>query len=164
MDTHEDEASHQDEGAANLDIMVGLLENDETKHHKDRIMQLQNEVLIVGLNRLIHNTLMAFVSSSLSIMTDTVKKSEHVTSATPHLSSLQHSYFVKNQPGCTCIAETRHIKIQPIARRRQGIVRRSQCAPSGGPLNAKLLVKNKHGKQDHTKRKHSLSWNVSQTP
>ena len=31
MDTHEDEASHQDEGAANLDIMVGLLENDETK-------------------------------------------------------------------------------------------------------------------------------------
>ena len=49
MDTHEDEASHQDEGAANLDIMVGLLENDETKHHKDRIMQLQNEVLIVGL-------------------------------------------------------------------------------------------------------------------
>ena len=37
MDTHEDEASHQDEGAANLDIMVGLLENDETKHHKDHI-------------------------------------------------------------------------------------------------------------------------------
>ena len=41
MGSHEDENSHHDEGAANLDIMVGLLEeNDEIKQLKDRVIQL----------------------------------------------------------------------------------------------------------------------------
>ena len=39
MDTHEDVDSHHDEGAANLDIMVGLLEeNDKIKELKDRVI------------------------------------------------------------------------------------------------------------------------------
>ena len=40
MDTHEDVDSHHDEGAANLDIMVGLLEeNDKIKQLKDGVTQ-----------------------------------------------------------------------------------------------------------------------------
>ena len=71
MDTHEDEDSHHDEGAANLDVMVGLLEeNDEIKQLKDRVIQLRNEFISdIGLNKWIHNTLMAFASFLLSIRT-----------------------------------------------------------------------------------------------
>ena len=45
-DTHEDEDSHHDEGAANLDIMVGLLEeNDAIKQLKERVIQLRNDFI-----------------------------------------------------------------------------------------------------------------------
>ena len=46
MDTHEDVDSYHDEGAANLDIMVGLLEeNDKIKQLKDRVIQLRNDFI-----------------------------------------------------------------------------------------------------------------------
>ena len=114
--------SHHDEGAANLYIMVGLLEeNDEIKQLKDRVIQLQNEFIsdidsrIEQMDTQYLNGLCKFFTA----YTDTVKKSEPVTSATPQLSSLLHSYFVKNQPASTTIAGSRHIKVQPttIARR-----------------------------------------------
>ena len=72
-----------------------------------------------------------------------------------------------DQPASTCIAGTRCIKVQPtaIARRREGIARGSQYAPSGRPPKRKASgedchTQTKRGKQDHTKRKHSLSLNV----
>ena len=95
------------------------------------------------------------------------QKTEPVTSATPQLSSLLHSYFVKNQPASTTTAGTRRIKVPPtaIARRREGIARGSQYAPSGRPPKRKTSAEDcqtqtKRGKQDYTKRKHSLSLNV----
>ena len=58
-------------------------------------------------------------------------------------------------------------KVQPtaIARCREGIARGSQYAPSGRPPKRKVSAEDCHtqtkrGKQDHTKRKHSLSLNV----
>ena len=46
MDAHEDEDSYHDEGAANLDIMVGLLEeDDEIKQLMDRVIQMRNEFI-----------------------------------------------------------------------------------------------------------------------
>ena len=170
MDTHEDVDSYHDEGAANLDIMVGLLEeNDKIKQLKDRVIQLRNDFIsdvdsrIEQMDTQYLNGLCKF----FTVYTDTIKKSEPVNSATPQLSSLLHSYFVKNQPASTCIAGTRRIKVQPtaIARRREGIARGSQYAPSGRPPKRKASgedchTQTKRGKQDHTKRKHSLSLNV----
>ena len=72
MDTHEDEDSHHDEGAANLDIMVGLLEENEIKQLKDRVIHCKMnsyQILIVGLNKWMYNTLIAFASFLLSIWT-----------------------------------------------------------------------------------------------
>ena len=75
---------------------------------------------------------------------------------------------MKNQPASTTIAGTRRIKVQPIAiaRRQEGIARGSQYAPSGRPPKCKASAEDCHtqtkrGKQDHTKRKHSLSLNVN---
>ena len=45
MDSHEDADSHHDEGAANLAIMVGLLENNKIKQLKVRVIQLQNDFI-----------------------------------------------------------------------------------------------------------------------
>ena len=52
-----------------------------------------------------------------------------------------------------------------IARHREGIARESQYVPSGRPHKRKASsedchTQTKRGKQDHTKRKHSLSLNV----
>ena len=100
MNTHEDVDSHHDEGAANLDIMVGLLEeNDKIKQLKDRVIQLRNDFIsdvdsrIEQMDTQYLNGLCKF----FTVYTDTIKKSEPVHSITPQLSSLLHSYFVKNQ-------------------------------------------------------------------
>ena len=104
MDAHEDVDSHHDEGAPSLDIMVGLLEeNDKIKQLKDRVIQLQNDFIsdidsrIEQMNTKYLNGLCKFCT----VYKDTIKKSEPVTSATPQLSSLLHSHFVKNHPATT---------------------------------------------------------------
>ena len=93
----EDEDSHHDEGAANLGIMVGLLEkNDEIKQLKDRVIQMRNE-FILDIDSRIEQMNIQYLNGLckfFTVYTNTVKKSEPVTSATPQLSSLLHSYFV----------------------------------------------------------------------
>ena len=77
MDSHEDEDSHHDEGTANLDIMVGLLEeDDEIKQLKDRVIELRNEFIsdidsrIEQMDTQYLNGLCKF----FTVYTDTVKK------------------------------------------------------------------------------------------
>ena len=170
MDTHEDVDSYHDEGAANLDTMVGLLEeNDKIKQLKDRVIQLQNDFISDVDSRIeqMDTQYLKGLCKFFTVYTDTIKKSEPVNSATPQLSSLLHLYFVKNQPASTCIAGTGRIKVQPtaITRRREGIAMGSQYAPSGRSPKCKASgddchTQTKCGKQDHTKRKHSHSLNV----
>ena len=167
-DTHEDMGTDYDEGAANLDIMLGLMEEDyKLKQLKESVVQLRNEFLsdidsrIEQMDTNYLNGLSKFLTSYM----DTVKKIEPVNSATPQLSSLLHSHYVK--PATTCIAGTRRITVQPtaLARRRSGIARGSQHAPSGRPPKRPVsgedcCVQTKRGKQDHTKRRHRLHLNV----
>ena len=137
------------------------------KQLKDRVIQLRNDFIsdvdsrIEQMDTQYLNGLCKF----FNVYTDTIKKSEPVNSATQQLSSLLHSYFVKNQPASTCIAGTRRIKVQPTLQGVKKVARGSQYASSGRPPKRKASgedchTQTKRGKQDHTKRKHSLSLNV----
>ena len=99
-DTHEDEDSHHDERAANLDIMVGLLEeNDAIKQLKERVIQLRND-FISDINSKIEQMDTQYLNGLckfFTVYTDTAKKLEPVTSATPQLSSLLHTFRKINQ-------------------------------------------------------------------
>ena len=157
-----------DEGAANLDIMLGLMEEDyKLKQLKESVVQLRNEFISDIDSRIeqMDTNYLNGLSKLLTSYMDTVKKKEPVNSATPQLSSLLHSHFVKL--ATTCIAGTRRITVQPtaLARRCSGIARGSQHAPSGSlpkrPLSGEdCYVQTKRGKQDHTKRRHRLHLNV----
>ena len=92
---------------------------------------------------------------------DTVERTEPMTSATPHLSTLLHTYF-KKPSSMTSNAGCRRIHVQPTAlsRRREGIPKGSQCAPAGRPPKRLLEQSDCHiqtnrDQQDHVKRKQS---------
>ena len=141
--------------------MVGLLEgDDEIKQLKNRVIQLRKKFVSDIDSRIeqVDTQYLNGLCKSFTVYTDTVKKSEPVTSATPQLSSLLHSCFVKNQPASSTTAGTRCITVQPtaIARHREGIARGSQYAPSGRPPKCKVSAEDCHtqtkrGEQDHTK-------------
>ena len=166
-DTHKDMGTKYDEGATNLDINLGLMEDYKLKQLKESVVQLRNE-FISDIDSRIEQMDTNYISSLNKFLTrymDTVKKIEPLNSATPQLSSLLHSHFAKTET--TCIAGTRRITVQPtaLARRRSGIARGSQHAPSGRPPKRPVsgedcYVQTKWGKQDHTKRRHRLHLNV----
>ncbi len=100
-----------------------------------------------------------------SIYMETISATEPTTSATPKLSSLLHTYFSKADKRVQT-AGSRRINVQPtaISRRRDGIARGSNMAPSGRPVKRShpdpdCNVQNKRGRKEHTKRKQNLRQN-----
>lgn len=65
---------------------------------------------------------------------DTVTNTEPAVSATSKLVPLLHTYF-SPQFSSSQVAGTRHMHVQPtaICRRREGVTKGSQMAPSGRP-------------------------------
>ena len=100
-----------------------------------------------------------------TIYLDTVSGTEPELSATPKLSSLLHTYFLKSSE-LVPVAGSRRINVQPtaISRRRDGAPRGNKMATGGRPVKRlhpepDCAVQNKRGKKDHVKRKQNLRKN-----
>ena len=156
------------EGANNLDIMLDLIEQQEkTQQRKKGVKELMHKFVadidshIEQLDTQYLDGLHKFFTTYL----DTVERTEPMTSTTPHLSTLLHTYF-KKPSSMTSNAGCRQIHVQPTAlsRRREGIPKGSQRAPAGRPQKRLLEqsdchIQTKRGKQDHVKRKQNLILN-----
>lgn len=156
---------NSDTGAENLDIMVGLLqEQDEIVHE---VTQLCN-LFVEDIEKRIGTMDIPYLKGLkrfFSTYMDTVSATEPTTSATPKLSSLLHTYFSGGKNPIQT-AGSRRIHVQPtaISRRREGISRGSNMAPSGRPVKrthpeSDANIQVKRGRKDHTKRKQNLRQN-----
>lgn len=161
----DDNGVEENDGKENLETMMDLFkEQDELKQDvidlgtafikdvEERIQKLDLQYL-TGLKKF------------FTVYMDTIDKTEPATSATPKLSSLLHTYFSKSS-SIAHVAGSRHMHVQPtaISRRREGVTRGNQMAPSGRPrkrLNdeADCNVQHKRGRAEHTKRKQNLKLN-----
>lgn len=160
----EGECSH-DDGEENLKIMIDIFkEQDELKEDvidlgvaffhdiEERIEEMDQQYL-TGLKRF------------FTVYLETVERNEPASSSTPQLSSLLHTYFTKSST--VHVAGSRRMHVQPtaISRRRKGLTRGNQMAPSGRPpkrpCQSDCNVQQKRGRQEHTKRKQNLQLNIS---
>ena len=157
--------TQSDEGGENLDLLLGMI--DEQDKLKQEVNEL-SDMFFTDVQKRISETDKQYLEGLkkfFSTYMNTVDRIEPNTSGTPQLASLLHTYF-KTTPPNLKISGTRRMGVQPTAlsRRREGIARGSQRAPSGRPPKRSLKdpdchIQVKRGRQDHTKRKQNLILN-----
>ena len=121
-----------DEGGENLDILLGMIE--ERDRLKGEVEELSN-MFFDDLRKRVSETDKQYLEGLkkfFGMYMNTVHRIEPNTSATPQLVSLLHTYF-KKSPCNLKVGGTRRMGVQPTAlsRRREGIARGGQHAPSG---------------------------------
>ena len=124
------------------------------------------QILIVGLNKWIHNILMAFASFLLSIR---ILYQEIGTCKLSNPTAILSTTFILREKSTSkhlyCRNQTYQGTIYSYCKALRRYSKGKSIAPSGRPPKRKASgedchTQTKRGKQDHTKRKHSLSLNV----
>lgn len=163
--TMDNDIDDDDSGEECLDTLISMMQDHE---------KLQDEVTTLGnafvedVQERLKEVDLQYLSGLKKFFTtylDIVRNTEPVTSATPKLATILHTYFSRPQSTSTQIAGTRHMHVQPtsISRRRAEISKGSKLAPAGRPPKHSHEpdpnVQSKRGRPDHVKRKQNLRHN-----